>query len=71
MGQKRTRDIKIEKYKNGLCPVLFLNSNFNGAGINLQETTDIIFYHEMPNDNREQNIGRAMRVGKKRSFVRT
>ena len=42
----------IDDYKTGDLQVLFLNSKFNGSGINLQETTDIIIYHEM-------KIGRA------------
>ena len=44
--------------------MIFLNSNFNGAGINLQEATDIILYHEMPLNVQNQIIGRANRIGR-------
>lgn len=63
-GTKASRDLKIKNYKDGKVPILFLNSNFNGAGINLQTSTDIILYHEMPPHIRTQNIGRAMRIGR-------
>ena len=45
--------------------VIFLNSKYNGAGINLQEATDIILYHEMNFNTETQIIGRANRIGRK------
>lgn len=54
----------INEYKEGNLQVLFLNSKFNGSGINLQETTDIILYHEMSENTKTQLIGRANRIGR-------
>lgn len=64
-GTKAMRDSKIKKFKEGKVNVVFLNSKFNGAGINLEMATDIILYHEMPPSIREQVIGRALRIGRK------
>lgn len=54
----------INDYKTGDLQVLFLNSKFTGSGINLQETTDIILYHEMSDATKTQLIGRANRIGR-------
>ena len=64
-GRASTRRRKINDFKNGKIRVIFLNSKNNGAGINLQEATDIILYHEMNNDLETQIIGRANRIGRK------
>jgi superfamily II DNA or RNA helicase len=54
----------ITSFKEGNTQVIFLNSRSNGAGINLQEATDIIVYHEMENTTLNQIIGRANRIGR-------
>jgi hypothetical protein len=54
----------IDDYKTGDLQVIFLNSKFNGSGINLQETSDIIIYHEMSDSTKTQIIGRANRIGR-------
>ena len=64
-GQTSTRNKNIDMFKKGELKVLFLNSKNNGAGINLQEATDIILYHEMSEDLKTQVIGRANRIGRK------
>jgi SNF2 family DNA or RNA helicase len=62
-----------EKYKkdfiNGNIKVLFLNSRHNGSGMNLQETTDIIFYHKLSEIMETQTIGRANRIGRTKSLT--
>tara|TARA_B110000438_G_C15646216_1_gene577577 strand:- start:59 stop:901 length:843 start_codon:yes stop_codon:yes gene_type:complete len=63
-GRASTRRRKINDFKNGKTRVIFLNSKNNGAGINLQEATDIILYHQMNNDLETQIIGRANRIGR-------
>lgn len=63
-GSKPTRDAKLRRFKEGKVNIVFLNSRFNGAGINLEMATDIILYHEMPPDIEEQVIGRALRIGR-------
>ena len=51
-------------YKNGSLNILLLNSNNFGTGLNLEMTTDIIFYHKMKKDIEQQVIGRAQRFGR-------
>ena len=63
-GRSETRDRLIMQFKKGDPSVLFLNSKSNGAGINLQECTDIILYHAMSDRTRTQIIGRANRIGR-------
>lgn len=63
-GTKASRDSKIKKFKENKVSVVFLNSRFNGAGINLENATDIILYHEMPQSIRDQVVGRALRIGR-------
>ncbi len=64
-GASDTRARIISQFKTGDIRGIFLNANNNGAGINLQECTDIVFYHKMHPDVRTQVIGRAMRIGRK------
>ena len=64
-GSKVTRDAKLKRFREGKVNIVFLNSRFNGAGINLEMATDIILYHEMPSSIEEQVIGRALRIGRK------
>jgi hypothetical protein len=54
----------IKNYKYGDLNIIMLNSNYNGSGLNLQETTDIIIYHEMTHDTIKQILGRANRIGR-------
>ena len=63
-GAVRTREKVLREFKTGVFPILFLNSKYNGAGINIPETTDIIIYHNMPDSTKLQLIGRANRVGR-------
>ena len=63
-GHIKTRENIIQNFKQGDLQVIFLNSDFNGAGLNLQETTDIILYHEMSTESLNQIIGRANRIGR-------
>uniref|UniRef100_A0A6C0D0W2 RING-type domain-containing protein n=1 Tax=viral metagenome TaxID=1070528 RepID=A0A6C0D0W2_9ZZZZ len=63
-GSFHTREKIINGFKKGNIKVIFLNSTFNGAGINLQEATDIILYHEMTADMQTQILGRSLRLGR-------
>jgi len=67
-GSVAERDRNIKQFKNGDIKVLFLNSKNNGSGINLQEATDIILFHEMNDDMLKQVIGRANRIGRTESL---
>lgn len=55
----------IELFKNGDIQVLMLNAKNFGAGLNLQEATDVIIYHRFTTEIEEQIIGRAQRIGRK------
>jgi hypothetical protein len=63
-GTLKSIDENLKKYKEGELQVIFLNSKYNGSGLNLQETTDIIIYHEMPDATMTQILGRAQRIGR-------
>ena len=67
-GSVNERMNNITSFKEGNTQVIFLNSRFNGAGINLQEATDIIVYHEMEPTTLNQIIGRANRIGRTESL---
>lgn len=68
-GSKATRDSKIKKFKENKVNVVFLNSRFNGAGINLETATDVILYHDMPQSIKDQVIGRALRIGREKPLT--
>jgi hypothetical protein len=63
-GNHNTKQAILNDYKEGDIKVIFLNSNCNSAGLNLQETTDIILYHDMLSSTQTQIIGRAERIGR-------
>lgn len=63
-GSSQTRDSKLTKFRDGKVKVAFLNSRTDSAGINMQETTDIILYHTMSEAMTQQIIGRANRIGR-------
>ena len=64
-GTKEKRDNTIDSYKTGTVNVLLLNTIHSGAGLNLQETTDIIMYHRLHDYQKIQVLGRANRIGRK------
>lgn len=68
-GTKESRMNRLKEFKNGECKILFLNSKFNGAGINLPMGTDIILYHEMADHLKKQIVGRCNRIGQSHELV--
>ena len=42
---------------------------YDGAGLNLQETTDIILFHDLSIEREQQVLGRALRLGRKNPLV--
>lgn len=64
-GSAKQRSNILNDFKNGKIKILFLNSRYNGSGLNLQEVTDIILYHKMDDLTQMQIIGRANRIGRK------
>jgi SNF2 family DNA or RNA helicase len=64
-GTKEKRDNTIDSYKYGNVNILLLNTIQSGAGLNLQETSDIILFHRIHDYQKTQVIGRANRIGRK------
>jgi SNF2 family DNA or RNA helicase len=68
-GDTRSQLSAIASFKNGEKPVLFLRSTENGAGLNLQCATDIVFYHNVSPLTEHQVIGRANRIGRTQALT--
>lgn len=64
-GTKEKRDNTLDSYKTGNVNILLLNTIHSGAGLNLQETSDIILYHHIHEYQKIQVLGRANRIGRK------
>jgi hypothetical protein len=54
----------IDNYKNSDLNILYLNARHCGAGLNLENTTDVIMCHRMNSDLEHQVIGRSQRIGR-------
>lgn len=67
-GTHTQREHSLEKFFTGECPVLLLNSRVNGAGLNLQHTTDVVVYNKMEAHLLQQLIGRAYRIGQQKTI---
>ena len=64
-GAAPQRKKKLEKFRtDDNVKVLFLNSDVNAAGLNIQFSTDIILYHYMSQDTVLQIVGRVDRIGR-------
>lgn len=65
-GSSKTIDKLVTNYKDedSSLNVLLLNSQYCGAGLNLENSTDVILYHKMASDLEMQTIGRAYRPGR-------
>lgn len=64
MGNSSVIESRVNKYNSGNIKVLLLNPSHYGCGINLQKTTDILFFHKFDTDMEKQIIGRAQRIGR-------
>lgn len=64
-GSEKNMTMAINLFKKRELQVLMLNAKNFGAGLNLQEATDIIIYHRFTKEIEEQVIGRAQRIGRK------
>ena len=58
------RGVELKKDDNEL-EVLLINSRYFGAGLNLENSSDMIMLHRLPADNEHQVIGRGQRMGRK------
>jgi SNF2 family DNA or RNA helicase len=55
---------RIQSFNEGKTQVLLLNPQHYGCGLNLEQTTDVIFFHRFESDMERQIIGRAQRYGR-------
>jgi hypothetical protein len=67
---KTLREYRGQDLKSGdkEIDVLLINSRFFGAGLNLQNSSDIIILHRQGADILHQIIGRAQRIGRSESL---
>ena len=63
-GNIKSIDKTIAAYKHGDVRILLSDTSTFGRGLNLQETTDIVFLHKMSADVEQQVVGRAQRYGR-------
>jgi hypothetical protein len=63
-GSYQQRMQSLERFHNAETRIMLLNSLQDGAGMNLQNTTDIILFHQMKESIETQIIARAQRVGR-------
>lgn len=59
----------IDQYKSGHIKVLILSSDKTSSGLNLENTTHIIFCHSLPSDRFEQCKGRGQRYPRSTPLV--
>lgn len=53
----------LKNFNEGNIKVILLNTNYAGFGIDINQATDVIIYHKMPQE-KTQSVGRAQRVGR-------
>lgn len=55
----------LNEFREGKFSVLMLNARISGTGLNVECATDIVLYHRLEDYDKQQVIGRAMRLGRK------
>lgn len=63
-GNIASMDTIIGAYKNREFSMLLADSTMYSCGMNLENTTDIVFLHKMEQQREQQVIGRAQRFGR-------
>jgi ERCC4-related helicase len=64
-GNQKLIEKTLKDYKEGDVQVLLLNSMIEGAGMNLENTTHLLFMHKTEEKFIGQVMGRAQRYGRK------
>lgn len=54
-------DRSLQQYKTGTVQCILADACMFGSGINLHETSDVVFWHKIHSKNEDQIIGRAHR----------
>lgn len=68
VGNTNTIAKTLRNFESGRLDIILLNSQYNGAGIDLPTATHVILYHKMRKDLEKQVIGRALRIGRPKSL---
>jgi hypothetical protein len=63
-GMSTSRDKALASFARGETKVLLLDATLNCAGIDLQHVSDIILYHDMPDNTKQQIVGRGRRINR-------
>jgi SNF2 family DNA or RNA helicase len=63
-GNIKNIDASIDAYKNNDTVVMMIDSSTEGCGINLENTTKLIFLHRINDTLNNQVVGRAQRPGR-------
>lgn len=63
-GNIKAIDRTVNEYKQGKVRILLCDTMSFGRGLNLEQTTDIVFMHKMDVNMEKQVIGRALRPGR-------
>jgi hypothetical protein len=67
-GNIQDIDKSVNEYKFGNAKILLSNSNLFGCGMNFENSDEILFVHMMTPEMEKQVIGRAQRLGRKKSL---
>jgi len=63
-GNKDVVNSIINSFESGTTRVLFLNSLYSGAGLNIISASHVILLHSMTSEEQKQIVGRAYRLGR-------
>lgn len=64
---KGNRDVVnsvLHSFEDGKTRVLYLNSSYSGAGLNIVSATHVVLLHAMSAEEEKQIVGRAYRLGR-------
>jgi len=54
----------VQEFNSGHSPIILLDAKYNGAGIDLEQTTDMIYMQELEPNLMKQTKGRAIRLSR-------
>ena len=63
-GNKDVVNAIINSFETGQTRVLYLNSIYSGAGLNIVSATHVVLLHAMGSEEQKQIVGRAYRLGR-------
>lgn len=70
-GNNQTILKTLEWFQQETNNILFVNVELYGCGLNLLQTTDIVFFQRMSRELENQLIGRAYRIGRQKDRILT